>query len=120
MRKNFTANSFQKDLIQVNNELARKEKTILELRFLTQDLALERNDLEMRLKQNDPMFVSVTPSRQMKYELDLSAFLSDDEEKDVAERGLLSMDMDIDMSSDTDCINPEVCCVLCFCVCDFV
>lgn len=104
-----TTNDFQQTLMNLNNEIAKKEDEILKLRWLTQDLAEERNGLETKIQAvtKNKDFTSVTPARQMEYGIDLSKYLDDDDNElsdDAAENGLLSLEM----SDDTDGINPEV------------
>eukprot|EP01084_Bolivina_argentea_P036028 66688_1 len=104
---NSGANDFQQTLTNLNNEIAKKEDEILSLRWLTQDLAAERNGLEQKIQTGakDPNFTSVTPQRQMNYDIDLSAFLDGDEDvsDDAVENGM----MFLEMNDDAD-INPEV------------
>ena len=92
------------------NELGKKEEEILKLRWLTQDLAAERNGLERKIQNStkDAAFVSITPQRQMEYAVDFSKFMDDDADEisdDPAENGMLSLEM----ASDTE-IDPEVLC----------
>ena len=101
-----SSSDFQQTLMNLNNEISKKEDEILKLRWLTQDLAEERNGLEAKIQQasKDPNFVSIT-TRQQDYSVDFSKFLDDDEDvsDDPAEHGMLFLEM----SDDTD-INPVV------------
>lgn len=102
-----SSNSHQQTLMNLQNEISKKEDEILKLRWLTQDLAEERNGLEAKVQQvsKDPHFVSVTPQRQMEYNVDFSQFIDDDDDvsDDAAENGMLLLEM----SDDAD-INPQV------------
>ena len=72
-----------------------------------QDLRDERNGLEAQVQavSKNPSFVSVTPQRQMDYNIDLSKYVDDDEDvsDDAAENGMLLLEM----TDDTD-IDPQV------------
>jgi len=102
-----SSNDWQQTLMNIQNELSKKEDEILKLRWLTQDLAEERNGLEAKVQQvsKDSNFVSVTPQRQMDYTVDFSKFIDDDDDvsDDAAENGMLLLEM----SDDAD-INPQV------------
>eukprot|EP01084_Bolivina_argentea_P036775 68001_1 len=103
-----SSDDFQQTLMTLNNEISKKEDEILKLRWLTQDLAAERNGLEQKIQKhtNDPNFTSVTPQRQMQYDVDFSKYIDEDQDElsdDAAENGLLSLEM----SDDAD-INPQV------------
>lgn len=99
------ADNTVQDLI---HEMGKKEEEILKLRWLTQDLASERNNLEQKIQSGtkDGQFVSITPSRQMDYHVDLSKFMDDDEDElsdNPAVKGFLALDM-----ADDNEISPEV------------
>jgi len=99
-------------LLALSHDVGKKEQEIMRLRWLTQDLAAERNALERKIrsagKAEEAQFVSVAPRRQMEYAVDLSSFLDDDAGPGPADPLQQGMGMaTLSMDSDTE-IDPAL------------
>jgi len=75
------SSELQQNLMDVNEQLAKKEEELLRLRWTVQDLELDRYALEDELKRikNNPSFTSATLNAPTQdYKLDLSKFIDED------------------------------------------